>query len=280
MRIQHIRVRKLFGEFDHDIPLKMDDRITIIYGPNGFGKTFTLSLVNELFNPGFGDFFKVPFDEVAVTLENDCVVSVTKHEGRDGVTLAIRMTGANGGVETFSFHNREEKCSKEPSWLAALKEAVNIIFIHTERLIHTTDKDWRGMNSVIVKAAKNDGGKIELFERIVNRRFAQKRLDVDPVRGIEFVTPHGIRLKPEDLSSGEKHVFLLLYRLLFLVQPDSLILIDEPELSMHVFWQQEFLSDLDAILGEANVDILIATHSPQIIHDRWDLAVELKGPRG
>jgi len=29
---------------------------------------------------------------------------------------------------------------------------------------------------------------------------------------------------------------------------------------------------------KSNIDVLIATHSPDIIHDRWDLTVELKGP--
>jgi predicted ATP-binding protein involved in virulence len=80
------------------------------------------------------------------------------------------------------------------------------------------------------------------------------------------------------LSSGEQHELVLLYELLFKVNPDSLILIDEPELSLHIAWQQQFLQDLQKITQLASFDVLIATHSPQIIHDRWDLTVELKGP--
>jgi predicted ATP-binding protein involved in virulence len=38
MRIQQISVNGLFGIFDHVIPLNMDERITIIHGPNGFEK--------------------------------------------------------------------------------------------------------------------------------------------------------------------------------------------------------------------------------------------------
>ena len=72
---------------------------------------------------------------------------------------------------------------------------------------------------------------------------------------------------------------MLLVEMLYRVKPDSLILIDEPELSLHIIWQQEFLRDLQDIIGLAGFDALIATHSPQIIHDRWDLAVELSGPR-
>jgi predicted ATP-binding protein involved in virulence len=55
-------------------------------------------------------------------------------------------------------------------------------------------------------------------------------------------------------------------------------LIDEPELSLHVGWQAQFLKDLQEITGLADLDVLMATHSPDIIQDRWDLTVELKGP--
>lgn len=56
------------------------------------------------------------------------------------------------------------------------------------------------------------------------------------------------------------------------------MLIDEPELSLHVGWQVEFLKDLQEIIELADLDILMATHSPDIIQDRWDLTVELKRP--
>jgi predicted ATP-binding protein involved in virulence len=80
------------------------------------------------------------------------------------------------------------------------------------------------------------------------------------------------------LSSGEQHELVLLYELLFKVKPNSLVLIDEPELSLHVGWQVQFLKDLQEITKLADLDILMATHSPDIIQDRWDLTAELKRP--
>lgn len=80
------------------------------------------------------------------------------------------------------------------------------------------------------------------------------------------------------LSSGEQHELVLLYELLFKVGRDSLILLDEPELSLHVVWQQQFLDELQQIAELSGFNVIIATHSPQIIHDRWDLTVELTGP--
>jgi predicted ATP-binding protein involved in virulence len=57
-----------------------------------------------------------------------------------------------------------------------------------------------------------------------------------------------------------------------------LILIDEPEMSLHVAWQRKFLEEISEIVKLAKLDIILATHSPQIINDRWDLTVKLKEP--
>ena len=66
------------------------------------------------------------------------------------------------------------------------------------------------------------------------------------------------------------------YELLFKVEPNSLILIDEPEISLHVEWKMQFLKDLQEITKLAHLNVLISTHSPTLIHDRWDLTVALK----
>jgi predicted ATP-binding protein involved in virulence len=122
--------------------------------------------------------------------------------------------------------------------------------------------------------------RIDLLKTILNRRFSFKTVAIDKSDGIEFRTDEGAILAPEHLSSGEQHEVVLLYQLLFRVKPNSLILIDEPELSLHIAWQEQFLGDLAQITTLSSFDVLIATHSPQIISDRWDLTVELRGPEG
>ena len=70
----------------------------------------------------------------------------------------------------------------------------------------------------------------------------------------------------------------LLFELLFETKPNSLILVDEPELSLHVAWQREMLKDLQDMADLSDFRAILATHSPQIIGERWDLTIELKGP--
>ncbi|MFI0260261.1 AAA family ATPase [Streptomyces sp. NPDC017056] len=117
--------------------------------------------------------------------------------------------------------------------------------------------------------------KIELFLQVINAKFRRKRLFVDREQGFRVVSSQSHQLSLESLSSGEQQEIVLTYGLLFREQVGTLVLIDEPELSLHVSWQNDFIPDLLKIAGLAKLKFLVATHSPSIINDRWDLTVEL-----
>ena len=120
--------------------------------------------------------------------------------------------------------------------------------------------------------------KVELFSRILNsKRLSFKTINIDANRGFYFETEDGSPLKLTQLSSGEQHQVVLLYELIFKTKEDVLVLIDEPEISLHVAWQKEFLKDLKEIIEIQNMPVVIATHSPQIIDNIWHLTVNLEG---
>jgi len=122
--------------------------------------------------------------------------------------------------------------------------------------------------------------KIELFTKILNeRRFNFKTIEIDKDKGFIFRAKNGSILQLTELSSGEQHEVVLLFELIFKATENSLVLIDEPEISLHVVWQKEFLHDIKEIIKLQNIDIVIATHSPQIINDRWDLTVNLEASK-
>jgi predicted ATP-binding protein involved in virulence len=118
--------------------------------------------------------------------------------------------------------------------------------------------------------------RIELFTDILNkRRFTFKTIQIDRDKGFIFLTNKKKKLNLTDLSSGEQHEVVLLYELIFKAKSNTLVLIDEPEISLHVSWQTEFLNDLLQIIKLQKVQVIIATHSPQIINDNWYLTVDL-----
>ena len=119
--------------------------------------------------------------------------------------------------------------------------------------------------------------KLELFTSILNeRRFTFKSIQIDKDKGFYFKTINGKELALIDLSSGEQHEVILLYELIFCAKRNTVVLIDEPELSLHITWQKEFLKDLIKIIKLQDMQVVIATHAPAIVNDRWDLVYTLE----
>ncbi len=121
--------------------------------------------------------------------------------------------------------------------------------------------------------------RIRVLTDMVNSRFSFKRFAVRRREGFVFTTPHGDLLPISGLSSGEQHELTMIYHLLFMTAPDTLILIDEPEISLHLEWQQRFLHDLERIVELAKVDVIVATHSADIIDEYWPWVVSFEGPK-
>ena len=123
--------------------------------------------------------------------------------------------------------------------------------------------------------------RISTFLDLINSKIESqgKSLVIDKERGFLFKTTYGGEsvLRPAELSSGEQQQIVLFYELIFRPQRQSLFLIDEPEISLNAGWQRRFLLDLAKALRLGKHYVLMATHSPQIVHDRWDLSVPLSG---
>ncbi len=445
MRIKQITVKHLFGIFDHTINLNMEERITIIHGKNGFGKTSILRLVNGFFNLKYSDIRAIPFQKFTIIFDDKSFVDVVKAstsknkksnarpkinfnftssdqkeeqtfspnllDGRN-IPLLTRMIDDviprldRVGAEKWIYTPTEEILDLEdiyerfgeylpkqlqkvdvdkeyPDWLKKILDSINVRFIESQRLLdisnsakigrtirmpmtlysvasysqdlaeniqtklaeygqlsQTLDRTFpaivvqkkasltddelkekidqleRKRNQLIsagllkkdedsnfqVKDSIDDSTrkllsvyiedverklnvfndihpKVELFKNIINKKYSFKSVAIDQGKGFIFTTQEGEVLSPTDLSSGEQHELVILYELLFKVKPNTLILIDEPEMSLHISWQQEFLKDLQEITKLSGLDILMATHSPDIINDRWDLTVELEKPK-
>lgn len=435
MRLREIRITGLFGTFNHKVSLNLDDRITIIHGPNGYGKTAILRMVAGIFRNQFSALRMLPFESLELEFDDDRVLKIerktnSKKSNEEGderqITFSIdgqqpfecalntrknidqirryagrkysdltqlgpdmwqidrtgEVLGPEEIVERFRDHFPSHfRAYDIPEWLKDLQGELNVHLTEANRLEYTKFDELRAegnmapvknysenlsqrINSKLAEYAElsqsldrsfpnrlvssdytpsleiddvkkrlsdlemrrsklteagilekehqnpltmppgtgeveesklgvlavyiNDTKKklgifddlysrIDLFQSIINQRFLFKSMTVSR-DGFAFTTDDGHPLDSSSLSTGEQHEVVMLFELLFLVEPDSLILIDEPEISLHVAWQKQFLSDLSKISSLSRLDVLIATHSPQIISDRWDLTVELKGP--
>lgn len=445
LRVKSVSVKKLFGIYDHSISLRVDERVTIIHGPNGVGKTVILKLLAALFSGRLDEFGRVPLDRFEVQLTDGTTISVSAEEvrapGRQGIdpSSILRLTVAGGGNEPLTadldlkpptglwyrlrdgmeplleridadddvdkvakqlaresdllrrsvelkvsgtLWRQRRLLEKEPEWFPAIRRRVNVHIIETQRLLRLAPsdsassrqaasamvptvrdyaKDLQGrvtetlaryasvsqsldqsfprrllraptaelsIADIKVRMAELDAKRaklksigllddnaaypfditsldnldrtqrsvmtlyvqdtaqklgvlddlsrrVELLRDNVNGKFKHKSIKFDRDNGFTASGVDGRLLDLDALSSGEQHELVLLYDLLFRVQPNTLVLIDEPELSLHVLWQKRFLPDLLEIVQTAKFDALVATHSPFIVGSHHDLMVAL-----
>jgi predicted ATP-binding protein involved in virulence len=440
MKIAKVSVTKLFGVFDHSIPLNTNERITIIHGPNGFGKTVLLRMIDGLFTGRMAVFYRIPFSTFRVDFTDESFIELEKKNDEESKKTKILLLTSGqakpillqatsvrnqefplGAIDSFipeldrvgpdEWHNsrtgqtlslddvvekygdllekRGLKMIGRPEALKKISTLIKTHFIKTERLRshvsaevdkYSSRRVVENSTSAIVEYSKdlarriqenlaksveysssldrsfpmrlvgniakqkklkfaekkirdelaeleekrarlmtaglldtdqgnfqlpeesvdeftrlvlsiyvndvrdklsvfdNDLKKIELFRDIISKRFGYKKFSISKEKGFIFTAVDGSELALDSLSSGEQHETVLLYELLFRVPENSLILMDEPEISLHIGWQQEFLQDFIEITKLSGFDLLITTHSPDIINDRWDLTVPLKGP--
>ena len=119
--------------------------------------------------------------------------------------------------------------------------------------------------------------KLTLMRNIINRRFKFKQLFIDKEKGYVFKeSPNSSTIIPVDkLSSGEQNEMVLIYHLLFNCNENDIIMIDEPEISLHITWQHHMIEDLGEISKLNQLSLLLATHSPDLIGDNWSLVQTL-----
>lgn len=118
--------------------------------------------------------------------------------------------------------------------------------------------------------------KLALFVEILNeKRLTFKHISIDEKEGFIIVNDNGKKLALTELSSGEQHEIILLYLMLFEIPENALIMIDEPEISLHIDWQSDFVNDLTEIIKLRGFDVMLATHSPDIVTGRIELTVSL-----
>ena len=119
--------------------------------------------------------------------------------------------------------------------------------------------------------------KLDLFTKIINSRLTFKHLQITRDNGFIIVDNDNPKkvLSLSQLSSGEKQEIVLFYELIFDTRKELLLLIDEPEISLHITWQKQFLGDLLEVSKLIALHAIVATHSPQIVSSHLDIQIAL-----
>lgn len=248
-------------------------------GNNGVGKSQVLSALSVVFREFYDfrkgnisanirkkhsyEFYKLVFLADGETYElkfqdnkMECVRVNVKKEDREEIALqdvpfperCISLT--NSFFEKFSFSNSK---TEEAEYIySGLRRNDNAAFTstYTENLIPVIsylDKYNPELKEIILN-----------FTGFENMKIIEKNL---------FLYKNDREIEFDSISSGQANLLRLLFTIAFYAKNNSLILIDEPEESLHPEWQQSLIDIIDTILTKTNVKatILIASHSPYLV---------------
>ncbi|MBR1682687.1 MAG: ATP-binding protein [Bacteroidaceae bacterium] len=105
------------------------------------------------------------------------------------------------------------------------------------------------------------------FQDLVDELFKATGKRIDRSSNEIFFLHLGERITPYLLSSGEKQMLIILLTVLVEDRQPYVLLMDEPEISLHIEWQQrllELITDLNP-----NAQVILTTHSPAVIMSGW-----------
>lgn len=116
------------------------------------------------------------------------------------------------------------------------------------------------------------------FLSVINSFYqdSKKNLEVDSVGQLFVARPDGSKCTIEGLSSGERQLLVIFAHSFFNrhSHKKSVFIIDEPELSLHLGWQEKFSETIFSI--NPNSQYILATHSPEIVGALKNKAVKCR----
>jgi predicted ATP-binding protein involved in virulence len=99
--VKTFKAKKVFGYLDFDIRFNND--ISFLVGGNGSGKTTALKLMNALVNPNFKDLLQIPFEKVALVVEEEKdLIEILAEEQADKKILKISSLDAELSLPSYS----------------------------------------------------------------------------------------------------------------------------------------------------------------------------------
>lgn len=135
----------------------------------------------------------------------------------------------------------------------------------TDPSVRTVMKEFMQLNLLKFQTLADLGRRLTAYLDFMNRRLSPKSLQLTRELGIRVATANAAELTPSALSSGEQQLAVIAHEILFRTTPGTLVILDEPEISLHIAWQSRLLEDLLDIGAIADVSFLMATHSPVIV---------------
>lgn len=109
---------------------------------------------------------------------------------------------------------------------------------------------------------------------VTGQGLSYKRIELNE-SGIKVLSDVDDDIPLKRLSSGEQNLMILAYHLIFETSENDVLLVDEPENSLHMSWLENLLEEYIRIAKLSGIQVIIATHSPTFIGSRYKMVYDL-----
>lgn len=303
--IKLVEIKGFFGA--RDIYWELDRDLNVLVGINGSGKSTILKLINSALHDRpcdeweLGDSITIHFHnhktlnvEFSDTLHSSPFLP---KKGNSKIIAAIRDPFKShyrvlndkgetdkllldedyvGYISTFEMKILGEKeigeCRGKVETQLDLEIAKTISQYKSFQLKLNNklrDKFVKGDDAInFQKLQRTIFSTLSTFEKTVNSFFETSgKTMINHADGNISFEYSGEELTLAQLSSGEKQLFLILLKALICSDKPALLLLDEPEISLHMDWQEKIIDAIKII--NPNCQLLIVTHSPGVIINGW-----------
>lgn len=143
------------------------------------------------------------------------------------------------------------------------------VLIGTKR-IHSIVQEWNKLTDMRNKIYEHRN----VFLNVINPLMQKKKIQINNRNELEAITESGKIFPLKFLSSGEKQLLIFLGEALLQQSVPWIYIADEPELSLHVTWQESLVRNLKKV--NPNAQIIFATHSPDIVSTYSDSVFDME----
>lgn len=261
-------------------------KVLIIAGENGSGKSRYLKQIAETFSKSKS--VTIVCNTVFDRFQNmDHIAKISVADGRNITADAIKR------VLNFAFHESNPLSYKPIAQVLGYCGYSKIVGIKVEGMASTfkdkilnspdvpklTRSDLRELDDAYTLFKENKGRitwidlansdpKSGYIHRSISVLIKHEKLlvKIDAIKSINlYLAKEDVQIPLDESSSGELTLIATRVFLATTIQENEIILIDEPENSLHPLWQREYISQLLDILYLKQPTIVIATHSPIIV---------------
>jgi len=258
--IRKIEIKNLWGRYNFCWDSILPD-VNILVGINGSGKTTFFNILNALFTSDTKTLkkFEVEINVVAGESEMIYKEGVFSYSNNPFVVNFEKISTFDVPIK-----NRRKIGNDESPLFNELKE---LLYLSGENSGSFTDYRLKATN--FPEKAMEINNSIQLLFKQVNELFegTGKCISIDPLSNRLIFKRKETTLQLNELSSGEKQILLILFRVFLMDQKAYLLLMDEPEISLHIEWQYKLIK----VIRELNphCQLILSTHSPSIFGKGW-----------